>query len=103
MTKLVKQTHNKLSLSIPVQYLKVVGPARAKVFAQLGVATVGDLLEYFPRDWVFVPDAIKINQIQADHDVTIIGLLESTDYQSYRRLPVFEAVVADDTGACRIV
>ena len=103
MTKPVSQTHNRLSLSMPVQYLKGVGPAMANVFAQLGVVTVGDLLEYFPRDWMFVPDAMKMNKIRADHIVTIIGLVESTDYQSYRRPPIFEAVVADDTGACRIV
>ena len=46
---------SRFSLSMPVQYLKGVGPARAKIFAQLGVETVGDLLEYFPRDWLVRP------------------------------------------------
>jgi len=94
---------SKLDLSMPVQYLKGVGPARAGVFAQLGVKTVGDFLEYFPRDWVFAPEAIKINQMQPDHTVTIAGLVESVDYQSFRQPPIFEAVLADDTGLCRIV
>jgi ATP-dependent DNA helicase RecG len=30
-------------------------------------------------------------------------LVESTDYQNYRRPPIFEAMVGDDTGLCRIV
>ena len=50
---------SEISLSMPVQYLKGVGPARAEVFAKLGVHTVGDLLEYFPRDWNFLPESIK--------------------------------------------
>ncbi len=88
---------------MPVQYLKGVGPARAKVFAKLGVRTVGDLLEYFPRDWNFVPGSVKINQIQPNDSATITAQIESTDFQGYRRPPLFEAMVADDTGVCRIV
>jgi ATP-dependent DNA helicase RecG len=94
---------DKLDLSMPVRFLKGVGPARAKTFAQLGVRTAGDLLEYFPRDWVFTPEPIKINQMQQGQSVTIVGLVESADYQSFRRPPIFEAMLADDSGVCRIV
>ena len=100
-----KQTNNKetMTASTPVQYLKGVGPARAQVFAKLGVQTVGDLLEYFPRDWVFAPGPVKIGQMRAEEPATIIGLVESIDFQSYRRPPIFEAIVSDETGVCRIV
>jgi len=91
------------NLSMPVQYLKGVGPVRASVFAQLGVHTVADLLEYFPRDWNFAPAVSKISQIKPGQTATIIGLIESTDYQSYRRQPLFEAIISDETGVCRIV
>jgi len=97
------QSEDRLRISMPVQYLKGVGPARAETFAKLGVETVGDLLEYFPRDWNFLPELIKINQIQPNKDAAVIGLIESTDYQSYRRQPLFEAVISDDTGICRII
>jgi len=90
-------------LQMPVQFIKGVGPARAEAFAQLGVYTLGDLLEYFPRDWVFLPEVIKIAQMHPGWDVTIVGLVESTDFQSYRRQPIFEACVADETGLCRII
>ena len=103
MTFEAQNSKLEIALSTPVQYVKGVGPARANVFAQLGVETVGDLLEYFPRDWVFAPGAIKINQIQPEQTTTIVGLVESTDYQSYRKPPIFEAILSDDTGVCRIV
>ncbi|HLB75111.1 MAG TPA: ATP-dependent DNA helicase RecG [Sedimentisphaerales bacterium] len=90
-------------LSMPVQYLKGVGPARAEIFARLGVRTVGDLLEYYPRDWMFMPRAVKISQMMPDESVAVIGLVESTDYQSYRRQAMFEAMISDETGICRIV
>jgi ATP-dependent DNA helicase RecG len=92
-----------MKVSTPVQYLKGVGPARAEVFGKLGVQTVGDLLEYFPRDWVFAPGPVKIARMRADEPATIIGLVESIDYQEHRRPPIFEAIVSDETGVCRIV
>jgi ATP-dependent DNA helicase RecG len=98
-----EKSQNRLDLSMPVQFLKGVGPARAETFAHLGVETVGDLLEYFPRDWNFLPELIKINQMQPNQTASIIGLVESTDYQDYRRQPIFEAILSDDTGVCRIV
>ena len=86
-----------------VQYLKGVGPARAEAFAKLGVRTVGDLLEYYPREWVFAPEPTKIEGLKENETATVIGLVESTDYQGYRRPPIFEAIASDDTGICRMV
>jgi hypothetical protein len=71
-----KQAGNKetMTVSTSVQYLKGVGPARAEVFGKLGVQTVGDLLEYFPRDWIFAPGPIKIARC-GQRPATIIGLV----------------------------
>jgi ATP-dependent DNA helicase RecG len=96
-------SESRLSVSMPVQYVKGVGPARAEIFARLGVKTVGDLLEYFPRDWNFVPEIVKIKQLQPGRDAAVIGLVESTDYQGYRRQPLFEVIISDATGICRII
>ncbi len=103
MTEETNNIQNKIELSMPIQYIKGVGPARAKVFSELGVETLGDLLEYFPRDWNFLPDPVKINQLQPKMDAAVIGLIESVDYQSFRRQPLFEALISDETGICRIV
>jgi ATP-dependent DNA helicase RecG len=103
MTSTREKSQSRFDLSMPVRFLKGVGPARAETFARLGVNTVGDLLEYFPRDWVFASRTVKISQMKQDSSVTIIALVESTDYQSFRKPPVFEAVISDDTGLCRII
>jgi len=95
--------NTELTWSTPVQFVKGVGPVRAEVFAGLGVRTAADLLEYYPRDWVFAPTPTRVNQLQAGQTATIMGLVESIDYQAFRRVPLFEAEVADDSGLCRIV
>jgi len=101
--ELAVKSNSDIKLSMPVQFLKGVGPARAQVFAKLGVVTVGDLLEYFPRDWVFAPEPKKISQLETGETAAIVGLVESTDFQNYRRPAIFEAMVSDETGICRII
>jgi len=99
-----QETKSKLlNISTPVQYVKGVGPVRAKSFEKLAVQTVGDLLEYYPRDWAFVHGAIKISQLRPGKGATIIGLIESTDYQSYRHPPILEVILSDETAVCRII
>jgi len=93
----------KTALDMPVRYLKGVGPARAEAFAKLGVQTVGDLLEYYPRSWVFAPEPVKICRMRTGETVTIVGLVESIDYQRFGSNEMFEALVSDDTGVCRII
>lgn len=73
------------------------------MLGKLGIETVADLLEYYPRDWKFSPDPVKIRTIKAGQQVTIVGLVEAVDFKPYRRTKTFEALVRDDTGSCRIV
>ncbi|NIA17238.1 MAG: hypothetical protein GWO86_02705, partial [Planctomycetes bacterium] len=65
--------------------------------------TVIDLLEYFPRSWVFAPELTKIKHLRAGQTVTISGIVESLDYQPYRRTPMFEVYIADDSARCRLI
>ncbi|RKY06364.1 MAG: hypothetical protein DRP66_08970, partial [Planctomycetota bacterium] len=92
-----------LELSMKVQYVKGVGPRKAKAFAKLGVETLGDLLEYFPRDWVFMPEPVKIAEARVNEQACLVGVVEQTDYHKFRRVPMFKAVVADETGMCQVV
>lgn len=42
-----------MDLDTPIQYVKGIGPNRAKLFNKLGIFTVQDLLEHYPREYVF--------------------------------------------------
>jgi ATP-dependent DNA helicase RecG len=100
---MTEKTPNTLSLDMPVQFLKGVGPARAETFAKLEVKTAADLLEYYPRDWYFAPQPVKIEQLEPDQTVTLAGVVESTDWLVWRKPPYFEAYIDDGTGICRII
>lgn len=94
---------NPLDLSTPVQFVKGVGPARAQLFAELGVQTVADLMDYFPRDWVFAPDPVAIGEVRPGQTVTVVGLIEQTEDMSRRRPPRFQVLLSDTTGRCWLV
>ncbi|MHC4988831.1 MAG: ATP-dependent DNA helicase RecG [Planctomycetota bacterium] len=100
---MTQQEANQMTLETPVQYLKGVGPSRAKSFGELGVQTAGDLLEYYPRDWVFMPEPVKIADARIGQMVCLVGVVEQTDWQPYRKVPMFEVTLADDTGYIRVV
>ncbi|MHC4927245.1 MAG: ATP-dependent DNA helicase RecG [Planctomycetota bacterium] len=103
MKALMQQEANDITLETPVQFLSGVGPQRAKAFGEIGVETAGDLLEHYPRDWVFMPEPAAISDIGPEQTVCVVGIVEQTDYQPYRRVPVFEVTLADDTGILRVV
>jgi ATP-dependent DNA helicase RecG len=100
---MVQVKNNKIKPDMPVQYVKKVGPARAKIFASLGIETVRQLLDYFPRDWEFAPEVTEIKDIKPCEEVSIFGMVESTDLKRFRRPAMFEAMVADESGVCRII
>ncbi len=92
-----------LDLNTEIKFVKGVGPRRAKSFEKLGVLRLGDLLEYFPRSWNFLPEPVKINQVYENQEVTVVGFIESCDFLRFRRPPVFEIRVVDETSSLRVI
>ncbi len=46
---------------------------------------------------------MKIGELKVGQKATLVVLIESTDYQGYRKGAMFEAMVADDTGVLRAI
>ncbi|MCK4998805.1 MAG: hypothetical protein KAS23_04690, partial [Anaerohalosphaera sp.] len=78
-----------MDLSTPVQFAKGVGPAKAKTFAALEVHTLGDLLDYFPRTYSFLPEPIKIKDLHPNENACTVGIVEQTEVLEYRRPRMF--------------
>lgn len=94
---------SQITLETPVRYLKGVGPVRASQFERLGVHTIGQLLEYYPRDWIFAPPRTPIESLKPGQQATIAGQILSVDFQAFRRIPLIEVIVADQGGICRLI
>ena len=90
-------------LSRPVESLHGVGATRAKAFHVLGVKTLGDLLEYFPRDYVFESSERCVSQLVPNDIQTARGQVVAVDYVPVRPRPRFEATIDDGTGKAGLV
>jgi len=88
-------------LSDSVRYLKGVGPKRAVLLDKLGLRTIRDALQFFPRKYVDRGNAVPIAKVQEGREQTIRGRI--VDMRSPRFSQRLEAMIEDDTGTLRVI
>ncbi len=88
-----------MDLTENVQYLKGVGPARARRLKRLGVSTIEDLLYFFPRDY---QDRRRISPISSLKDGDFVAIRGEVLAKGSRTTrggkKLFQIVVDDGTG-----
>lgn len=86
-----------------VSEIKGVGPALSEKFAKIGVNSIGDLLEYFPRVYSDYSDATTINKIRPGL-VTLVVRFDNIKTRRVRRgLHITESEAYDGTGRVKVV
>jgi ATP-dependent DNA helicase RecG len=82
-----------------------VKPARAAKAAEaLGLDTVGDLIEHFPREHTDRREARPIASLAGDEDVTVIAEVRRISSRRARgRLTIQTATVVDESGPMKAV
>jgi ATP-dependent DNA helicase RecG len=89
-----------LRIDDKVQFVKGVGPARAELFARLGVETVRDLLQLFPRDYEDRGDVQPIAQLEHGDKRTVVARCLEVRVVRWRHV---EGVFCDATGSIKVV
>ena len=87
-------------LKQPVQFVKGVGPNRARILSESGIRTVGDLLAMVPRRYLDRSSVSRIQDLRAGSDpVTVMGTVIATGTIPGRKgRKRFEIVVEDEPG-----
>jgi len=88
-------------LNSPIQYLKGIGPKKAKLFHKIGIYTIEDLFYYFPRRYEDRRQFLSINQLKEGEFKTIKAkILSISEKESWKRkdFKILEVRVADETG-----
>ena len=88
----------KTNLSTSLQYIKNVGPARAKVLSEIGLEDSEDLLYYFPRRHLDRTTVTAISLLKKGMITTIVGKVETCGERKTRKGKLFQAVLSDGTG-----
>jgi ATP-dependent DNA helicase RecG len=77
-----------------VEQLAEVGETRAKQLHAIGVNTLRDLLEYFPRDYQYETEELAIDRLRDGQIATARGEVTAVDYITGRTRSRFEATIS---------
>jgi ATP-dependent DNA helicase RecG len=92
------------ALELPVTAVRGVRAALAAKLARLGVATVQDMLFFFPRRYNDFASIRPIAELIVGEEQTVIGSVWSAnDTPIGRRMRGTEALVGDETGVMRVI
>lgn len=88
-----------------ITYLKGVGPKKAELYKKLGIETVEQLTELYPRDYVDFTNVTAIRDVVAGEvcalRATVTGKTEP--FSRYARVALYKAELRDDTGCITAV
>ncbi len=88
--------------NISLQFVKSVGPKRAKAFADVGLRTVEDLLFYFPFKYLDRTNILSVNRILNflrngyEGEVTVIGTVYGKEIIRYGRKQIMKVVLLNE-------
>ena len=85
-------------ISTQIQYLKGIGPAKAKLFERLDIHTVEDLLHYYPRTYQDRRLGVAPNEYNAESLVVFKGRVLRTQEIPARSVLIFKAFLEDEKG-----
>ncbi len=87
-----------MSAPLHIQFLKGIGPAKAKLFERLHIHTVADLLAYYPRTYQDRRLNTPPNEYNASALIVFKGRVLSTQQIPARSILIFKAVLEDEKG-----
>ena len=87
-----------MTTSTQIQYLKGIGPAKAKLFERLEIQTVEDLLHYYPRTYQDRRLNSTPNEYNSESLVVFKGRVLRTQQIPARSVLIFKAFLEDEKG-----
>jgi ATP-dependent DNA helicase RecG len=79
-----------------VQFLKTVGPARARALTRLGIDTVGHLLQHYPRRYYDRTESVTVARVVPGKEVTVLGEVLTAGERRTRRGGTIQTVTLGD-------
>lgn len=82
-----------------ITYLKGVGPKRAELYKKIGVQTVEQLVELYPRDYVDFTDIKPISEVQTGEVCAFRAYVKrkTAPFSEYAKMALYKAELTDGT------
>lgn len=92
-----------MDLRESITTIKGIGEKTASCFSKLGIRTVGDLVNTFPRDYIFYGEPVDIKDTKIGVRNVVEGIVYSyVDVKRVRSLKIVTMTVKDGTGTLKI-
>ena len=87
-----------------VQFLTGIGPVRAEALEKIGVRTVEDLINYFPRGYLDRRNIVPIKDVHlTEREITVVGKIAFAELVRGRRAHRLIVGIEDGTGYLQCV
>lgn len=91
-----------MELTAPIAELRGVGEELAKKLGLLGIKTVNDLIEYYPRRYDDYSQLVPISKLRPGQVTLQATIGQVTGRYVRRGMHITEAIASDDTGSVRL-
>ena len=83
----------------PITSIRGIGEKTGKLFEKLGVSTVRELLEYYPRGYDAYEPPVSVKELRPDTVAAVEGILKKDgDVRRFSKVAVTVSEVCDETG-----
>lgn len=90
-----------VDLDMDLRFIKGVGPARVEILNKLGLFTLKDIVNYFPREYEDRGNYKKIIEVVDGETVAVKAIIASnvSETRVRRNMAIYKAIVRDETGS----
>lgn len=90
-------------IETPISSLSGVGPAKAKLFANLGIFTVADLLSYYPKDWEDRTRRVTLSEYACTSKVHTVAQVIGHTWFGFGSMRTLKITITDGTASGELV
>lgn len=84
--------------------VKGVGPKSEQLLNKLGIFTLQNILDYYPRDYDLYQDILPISELAEGYVMSVTGTIAGNiTVSNYTRLPMTQATIKDNTGMLKLI
>jgi len=90
-------------IQTPITNISGVGPALAKLFANLNIFTVADLLQFYPRDWEDRTKKIPLSEFSKHQKIHTAAVVIGHEWFGYGRMKTLKIRITDGTVEASLI
>ncbi len=84
--------------------VKGVGPKSEALFNKIGIFTMQNVLDYYPRDYDLYKDIVPINELSEGYIMSVMGTIAGNiTVSNHTRLPMTQVTIKDQTGMLKLI